>query len=133
MKPSAKKLFLIGIVVIILVFLGLRIYPMTGKATLSWRPNTETDLAGYKIYYGTLARTGDCPPGGYSDKLDLGKTAIAESPSYIINNLEIGRTYYFSITSYDNSGKESCFSGEVKKTIGNPIIEQLKIFIKRIK
>jgi len=29
-----------------------------GSATVSWNANAESDLAGYKIYYGTSPRTG---------------------------------------------------------------------------
>jgi len=84
----------------------------TGKVTLSWNPNKEADLAGYKIYYGLTPRTGNCPPGGYSQKVDVGNKI-----SYTIDKLENGKIYYFSITSYDKSGNESCFSAEVKKII----------------
>lgn len=88
-----------------------------GSATLSWTAGAEPDLAGYKIYYGTSPRNSDCPPGGYSNAIDVGKTATPENPSFKIENLKEGRTYYFSLTSYDIYGNESCFSSEVKKTI----------------
>lgn len=87
------------------------IFP-NGKATLSWSPNKEVDLAGYKIYYGITPRTDNCPPGGYPQKVDIGNKT-----SYTIEKLETGKDYYFSITSYDKSGNESCFSAEVKKII----------------
>lgn len=83
-----------------------------GTAVLSWNTNTESDLAGYKIYYGATPRTGNCPPGGYPQKVDVGNKT-----SYTIDKLEKGKTYYFSITSYDKFGNESCFSSEVKKII----------------
>lgn len=83
-----------------------------GSATLSWNANSEPDLAGYRIYYGPEPRTGNCPPGGYLKKIDAGSRI-----SYTINNLEIGKTYYFSLVSYDKSGNESCFSQEGKKII----------------
>lgn len=89
----------------------------TGTAALSWNANTEGDLAGYKIYYGVEKRTGDCPPAGYPQKIDVGKTQTPQNPSHKIENLETGKTYYFSITSYDASGNESCFSDEMSKTI----------------
>lgn len=88
-----------------------------GTATLSWNVNTEDDLAGYRIYYGAEKRTGDCPPAGYPQKVEVGKTATPEKPSYKLENLENGKTYYFSITSYDASGNESCFSDEMSKAI----------------
>ena len=88
-----------------------------GTVTLSWSANNEPDLAGYRIYYGTSPRTGDCPPAGYPNKIDLGKTATPEKPNYKIENLEEGKTYYFSVTSYDASGNESCFSQEMSKII----------------
>ncbi len=90
---------------------------LAGTATLSWDVNRDPDLAGYKIYYGTSPRTNDCPPGNYSDKIDVGKTANLEKPSYKIENLADGKTYYFSITSYDVYGNESCFSAEISKTL----------------
>lgn len=86
---------------------------LSGSAFLSWALNTEPDLAGYKIYYGTEMRKGDCPAtGGYPQSVDVGNVI-----EYNFNNLEAGRTYYFSITSYDKSNNESCFSQEVKKII----------------
>lgn len=91
--------------------------PKTGSATLSWDANTETDFAGYKIYYGTASRNADCPPGGYADKIDTGKTESPASPQYTLQNLESGKTYYFSITSYDAAGNESCFSPEMNKNM----------------
>jgi len=92
---------------------------IAGSATLSWNANTESDLAGYKIYYGASPRNSDCPPGGYTEKIDAGKTATPENPSYKIENLENGKVYYFSVTSYDVSNKESCFSSEVSKTMAS--------------
>lgn len=84
---------------------------LAGTANLSWDANTESDLAGYEIYYGTNPRSGNCPPDGYSGKVDVGKVT-----SYTINNLTDGATYYFSVTAYDNSGNESGCSSEVSKS-----------------
>ncbi len=86
--------------------------PRIGNAQLSWKANTEADLAGYRIYYGLSSRNSDCPSGGYANKIDAGNTT-----SYSITNLTNGATYYFSLTSYDASGNESCFSSELTKTI----------------
>ncbi|MGQ9570185.1 MAG: InlB B-repeat-containing protein [Thermodesulfovibrionales bacterium] len=77
-------------------------------ATLSWEgpsANTDgspiTDLAGYKIYYGTSS-------GNYSEHIDVGNVK-----NYTIDNLVEGLTYYFAVTAYDTSGNESDFSNEV--------------------
>ena len=122
-KWNFKKAITLAIVILILIaiamffdFLG-KTGKSSGEATLSWSANTESDLAGYKIYYGTSPRTGDCPQASYLEKLDVGKTDTADKPTYKIENLDTGKTYYFSITSYDVSGNESCFSLEMSKNI----------------
>ncbi len=73
-------------------------------ATVSWDANTENDLSGYKIYYGTSS-------GSYDDVLDVGNTT-----SFLVNNLVVGTTYFFVVTAYDFSNNESGFSGEVSFT-----------------
>ncbi|MFA4817203.1 MAG: fibronectin type III domain-containing protein [Parcubacteria group bacterium] len=115
-----KKLIIILLIILVVgVLLFQAFYGKIrtgGEANLSWNPNTETDLSGYKIYYGTVPRNGDCPPGGYTDNID-----VHEATSYNIGNLKNGQTYYFSVTSYNNSGKESCFSEEMKKDISSAL------------
>lgn len=77
----------------------------TNSATLTWAPNTETDLAGYKIYVGTQS-------GMYGDPIVLGPVN-----TYQVANLASGTTYFFCITAYDNAGNESSRSVEVTKSI----------------
>jgi hypothetical protein len=79
--------------------------PVSTKATLTWNPNTETDLAGYKVYVGTASRT-------YGAPVDLGNATTFE-----VINLQRGQTYYFAITAYDTSGNGSLYSTEVSKSI----------------
>ena len=84
-----------------------------GTALLSWTPpienadgSTLTDLAGYKIRYGTS-------PGTYSD------TEIINDPgltSFMIEDLA-SADWYFVMTSFNSSGIESGYSTEVSKTI----------------
>ncbi|HHN65661.1 MAG TPA: fibronectin type III domain-containing protein, partial [Nitrospirae bacterium] len=71
--------------------------------TLSWDANTESDLAGYKVYYGTSSRN-------YTETIDVGNTT-----TYQITGLSEG-TYYFAVTAYDTSGNESDYSEEVSKS-----------------
>ncbi len=80
---------------------------LAGQATVSWDPNTESDLSGYKIYFGKQ------PDRNYDDVIDVGNVT-----SFSVSNLEDGRTYYFAVTAYDFSGNESVFSEEVSADIG---------------
>jgi hypothetical protein len=96
-----------------IAFIAFPISAFAGKAVLNWNANTESDLAGYKIYYGTSARTGSHPTGGYT----MGPIDAGNATAYTVNNLENGKKYYFSVTAYDTSNNESDFSGEVNKTI----------------
>ena len=84
----------------------------TGSATLSWAApatNTDgtalTDLAGYKVYYGTSS-------GNYTTVVNIGNVL-----SYTVNNLASGHTYYFAVTAYDSTGLESGYSAEASKTL----------------
>ncbi|HZR46896.1 MAG TPA: fibronectin type III domain-containing protein [Candidatus Manganitrophaceae bacterium] len=72
-------------------------------AVLSWSPNADLNLAGYKLYYGQAART-------YGTPVDVGNRS-----AYTLTGLGPG-TYYFALTAYDLSGAESDFSNEVSKT-----------------
>ncbi|MCK4987933.1 MAG: fibronectin type III domain-containing protein, partial [Desulfobacterales bacterium] len=72
---------------------------------LEWDPNTEPELAGYKIYWGTSS-------GNYGSSKDVGKTTI-----YTISGLDEGKTYYFAATAYDGSNNESGYSNQVSFTV----------------
>ena len=78
--------------------------PTNGTATVTWSPNTEADLAGYKLYVGTSS-------GIYSRTVDVGKVT-----SYVIS-LPKGVTYFFVLTAYDRSGNESGRSTEVSRSL----------------
>jgi len=85
----------------------------TGSATLSWTaPTMRTDgtpltnLAGYKIHYGTS-------PGSYPNKITLDNPGLT---SYVVENLAQG-TWYFSMTSFDTAGAESDYSAASSKSI----------------
>lgn len=76
-----------------------------GSATISWKANTESDLSGYRVYYGTASRS-------YGPPVPAGKVT-----QYTLANLTNGKTYYFGVTALDFSGNESGYSAEAKKTI----------------
>ncbi len=111
-----KHKFFISIFVASIYFLFTTGFVLAGSATVSWNANTEPDLAGYKIYYGTSARTGTdpktCDMCGYSNSVNVGKVT-----TYTFNNLTNGQTYYFSVSAYDTSNNESVFSSQVSKYV----------------
>lgn len=77
----------------------------SGSATLSWTANTDSDLAGYKVYMGTQS-------GVYGTSI-----AVGNITTYQITNLPPNTTYFFSVTSLDTAGNESVPSSEVSKSI----------------
>jgi len=73
---------------------------------VSWEANTEPDVAGYKVYYGTASHQ-------YLWTLDVGNVTTVEVP-----NLATGMRYYFAVTAYDSAGNESLFSPEASGVAG---------------
>jgi hypothetical protein len=85
----------------------------SGSAALTWTLPTQntdgtalTNLAGFKIYYGT-------------DPAALNQTATitsATQTSFTVNGLSTG-TWYFAISSYDTSNVQSDHSGTASKLV----------------
>ncbi len=73
--------------------------------TLAWDANAETDIAGYRLSYGTA-------PGSYATTVDVGKVT-----QWTISGLSAGVTYYFVIRAYNTAGLVSAPSNPVNDTI----------------
>jgi hypothetical protein len=78
---------------------------IAASVDLEWDPNSEPELAGYKIYWSTSS-------GHYTSGKDVGKTTTAT-----IDGLEEGKTYYFVATAYDSQGTESDYSNQIGFTV----------------
>ena len=92
----------------ILSFIFIAIFTTAAYAEsidLQWDPNTEPELAGYKIYWGTSS-------GNYTSSRDVGDTT-----SYTLTGLDEGRTYYVAATAYDGSDNESGYSNQISYTV----------------
>jgi len=90
-----KKLFTI------LAILAIAGIAQAATVQVTWNPNTEPDLAGYKLYHGTAS-------GQYGEPVDVGNVTghvMEITPQH-------GATYYFALTAYDTSGNESGYSDE---------------------
>jgi len=76
-----------------------------GEVNLAWDPNTEPDVAGYRVYYGLGSRN-------YGHFMEVGN-----STSCLVTGLEQGRTYYFAATAVNTANIESDFSNEVSAAL----------------
>ena len=75
------------------------------SAALSWTANTESDLAGYKVYRGTQS-------GVYGTSI-----AVGNITTYQFTDLPPNTTYFFCVTAIDTAGNESVPSSEVSKSV----------------
>jgi hypothetical protein len=88
--------------------------PVAGTSlTLGWVAPTQnsngtpiTDLAGYKIHYGTTS-------ANYTKVVAVSNPSLSR---YVLDSLESG-TYFFAITAYNSKGIESTLSGEISATM----------------
>jgi hypothetical protein len=96
--------------------------PYNTSKRINWAMNSESDLAGYIVYYGLASRTYSSMSTGIGLAGD-GSTGV---PSAVISGLADGLTYYFGVTAYDAIGNESTFSGEVSATASVPKTRVLK-------
>jgi len=109
---------IIGLLLIImLVFVG---YVSAADITVRWDPNTEDDLAGYKLYY----KADTSGPEYLGTEADEGSSPInipldtqgfdPNNPEYTITNLDAAHVYFLVLTAYDDAGNESGYSNEVQ-------------------
>lgn len=88
---------------------ALRVTTEGSSAFLAWNPLPSAELAGYKLYYGSIS-------GRYLQQRSVDK----EAQTVTIRALPVGMTYYFAVRAVNATGAESDFSQEVAVTIGNP-------------
>lgn len=111
-KAATKKLFSFPFPLsVLIIFISIFfIFPFSAQnaqaadVTLAWDQNPESDVIGYKVYYGTSS-------GSYSTTVDVGNYT-----SCVISGLDIGETYYFVATAY-TSEDESGYSDESAHTV----------------
>jgi len=78
-------------------------------AVLAWDAVTATNLAGYRVYFGTA-------PGSYLQSFGQG-LSVGKVTTYTLMGLSNGMRYYFAVTAIDASGNESVYSNETFKDI----------------
>jgi hypothetical protein len=85
----------------------------TGSAMLSWTPPTQntdgsalTDLASYRVYFGTQS-------GSLPNSITVNSPGLA---SFVVDQLTPA-TWHFVVTAVDANGVESNFSNAATKTV----------------
>lgn len=76
--------------------------------TIAWDPNSEPDLAGYVVLYGTTS-------GQYVSTIDVGTLT-----TWTLSSGEAGRTYYFTVQAYNALGQRSARAAEILATVPPP-------------
>ncbi len=85
----------------ILIFLLTGTLLFAQQVEIRWEPNTDHDLAGYKIYYGKSKRY-------YKNWITVGNQTAFTFKTFP----DTGRIH-LALTAYDSTGNESLFSDEV--------------------
>ena len=101
------KIFILKIhfLAILLFFLSLfALEPISHAAILKWDANSEVNLAGYRVYYGTSSRN-------YDSFVDVGN--VTECELFELLDLNEDLTYCIALTAYNTSDNESKKSNEV--------------------
>jgi len=86
------------------IFLGISFSTcFAASVQLQWDPNTEADLAGYKVYYAVdnSTLTSSIP------------VDVHNQPVVTVSGLDPGASYSFAVTAYNSAGLESTFSNIV--------------------
>ncbi|MBC7962366.1 MAG: fibronectin type III domain-containing protein [Steroidobacteraceae bacterium] len=106
-RPSLVKYgiclqkMVMGSVLAAILSLGMNATSFASSAKFKWDPNTESDLAGYKLHYGVKGEAA-------TNLLDVGLQTTAT-----VNGLDPDNTYDFTVTAYNTSGLESSSSNVV--------------------
>jgi hypothetical protein len=95
-----------GVIKSVLITLTVSSGPLT---TLTWKANSETDLAGYKVYRSTVS--------GKYDQSNVIALVQKNVTTYQATGLQSRTTYFFVVTAFDVAGNESGYSNEVSKSI----------------
>jgi hypothetical protein len=97
-----KMVFLKSLWSLAIALLFCLVTPCYAKdVTLLWNVNTESNLLGYKVYYGFSSQS-------YDYSVDVGNQT-----SYTLSSLVDDQMYYFAVTAYNTEDLESDFSNEV--------------------
>lgn len=94
---------------VIFLLLTTSVVLASGDVGFVWDPNTESDLAGYRLYQSKVS-------GVYIKGNDKAVAVIPKGTERASLVMTTGGKYFWVLTAYDTHGNESGFSNEVTKT-----------------
>jgi hypothetical protein len=94
---------LINSVLAAILSLGMGATGHAASVQLQWDPNTEADLAGYKVYSSEESATLD----------GVTPLDVQNQTTVTISGLDPGKSYKFAVTAYNTAGVESSYSNIV--------------------
>ena len=113
------------IIIVALTALIMAAPALAQEVTLAWDANTETDLAGYKIYY-KVAQGGE-PYDGTGIIEGGSPIDVGNVTEFNLTGLDLkNNNYYFVATAYNEAGFESDYSNEVN-TVAPGIPQGIKV------
>lgn len=103
-------------VLLVIIMCLIPVMSYAASATLTWTPNTETDLAGYKVYRGN----GVCAIGPLQPLLvgGVAVSIVAPASTYVDATVPaFDGSLCYEITAFDTSKNESLHSIRVTKVV----------------
>ena len=111
MNRNIRKLWLIWLIVVFCFFPLHETIAADCTETFSWLPNPESNIAGYRIYYG------QSDGGPYPNVVNVVNPEPVPNRIYgQVPELACGQQYYFVCTAVDNTGSESVNSDQIALT-----------------
>ena len=90
--------------IITILLLALAVCAHAADVKLQWDPNTESDLAGYRLYQKADSAV---PPFTKVQEIQKGTTTAS------VTGLDPAHSYSFAVTAYNTAGLESAYSNVV--------------------
>lgn len=105
---------------------AMAVAPLTasskGAVTLAWDHSPDTNVIGYRIYYGPRS-------GNYTNSVSVGYVTEAT-----LTELVAGSEYFFAATAYNATGDESVFSNETSYTPAeSQVVLSMDVYVFRVR